>query len=51
MAEEDETRPRRRRGWLGLVVLLLGVIIWFARSRRGALAPAQPWLGVQPVPA
>ena len=51
MAEEDVRR--RRRGRLGLVVLLLGVVIWFVRSRRAAAANArvQPWQGVQRAPA
>ena len=51
MAEKDVRRSPRRRGRLGLVVLLLGVAIWFVRSRRAANARVQPWPGVQPVPA
>jgi hypothetical protein len=52
MAEEDVRRSPRRRGRLGLVVLLLGVAIWFVRSRRAAAdARVQPWPGGQPVPA
>jgi hypothetical protein len=35
-----------------MVVLLLGVVIWFVRSRRAAgNARVQPWPGVQRVPA
>jgi hypothetical protein len=51
MAEKDEKRAPRRRGWLGLVVLLLGAMVWFVRSRRAAAdASAESWLNVHPGP-
>ena len=52
MAEEDVRRSPRRRGRLGLVVLMMGVVIWFVRSRRAAAdARVQPWPGVRRAPA
>src|ERR1700716_1643841 len=51
MAAKDEKRAPRRRGWLGLVVLLLGAMVWFVRSRRAAAgASAESWLNVHAGP-
>jgi cytoskeletal protein RodZ len=51
MAQKDERRSQRRPGRLWLVVLLLGVIIWQVRSRRGTAATAEPGLSGQLEPA